>query len=105
MGSEFDLLGCEYLGGCPIVGQRVLNKVELHFGNAGLGIAIATQGLFTLACARPVLNLTWPEITVLSTTCVPQTPRSARRLARATVNVLAMRLNLPNQLTIATPEW
>ena len=106
MGSEVNLLGCEYLGGCPAVGSRILNKVELHFDSTGLSVAVAPQGLFTLAPARPVLTLTWPEITVLSaTTTRPRQRFSVKRLARATVNLLTMRLDLPDQLAIGTPEW
>jgi hypothetical protein len=102
-----DLIGCEYLGGCPTVGSRVLNKVQLHFDSQGLTVAIAAQGLFTLAAARPVLFLAWPEITVLSltTTRRGQMSSTARRLARAVVNVLTMRLDLPDRLAIATSAW
>jgi len=107
LGPRIDLLGCEYLGGCPAVGARVLNKVELHLDREGLTLAVATQGLFALAAAHPVLTLTWPEITVLSAT----TARSARssvtpsRVARRVFDVLTMRLDLPDRLMIGTPEW
>jgi hypothetical protein len=83
LGPQIDLLGCEYLGGCPAVGPRVLNKVELHFDAQGLTVAVAPQGLFTLAAAHPVLALSWPEITVLSATTVPagRTPLTLGRVA------------------------
>jgi hypothetical protein len=102
-----DLSGCEYLGGCPTVGPQVLNKVRLQFDREGLTVAIAAQGLFTLATARPVLFLAWPEINVLSVTTVRSERMSPalKRLVRSVVNVLTMRLDLPDQLTIGTPAW
>ncbi|MDP9073865.1 MAG: hypothetical protein M3N98_06740, partial [Actinomycetota bacterium] len=80
MDAGIDLLGCEYLGGCPTVGPRVLNKVRLHFDTEGLTVSIATQGLFTPAEARPVVILAWSEITALSVTSTRpgQSPRSPR---------------------------
>jgi hypothetical protein len=107
VGDQVDLIGCEYLGGCPAIGSKVLNKVELHFGDAGLAVAIAPQGLFTLAAAHPVLELSWPEITRLSVVSAhPGKPPAPRRRAfRSAVNVLTMRLDLPYQLVIETPEW
>jgi hypothetical protein len=102
-----DLTGCEYLGGCPTIGPRVLNKVQLHFDSNGLTVAIAPQGLFTLAPARPVLVLAWPEITVLSaeTTRPRRMSFTPGRLARSIVDVLTMRLDLADQLAIGTPTW
>jgi hypothetical protein len=88
-----------------MVGSRVLNKVELHFDNLGLCVAVATQGLFTLAPARPILTLAWPEITALAVTTSGPRQLTAKRLARATVNVLTMRLDLPDRLAIGTPGW
>ncbi len=107
MGPRIDLLGCEYLGGCPAVGPRVLNKVELHLDRDGLTLAVATQGLFTLAAAHPVLTLSWPEITALSATTSrsARTPLTPSRIARRVFDVLTMRLDLPDRLTIGTPEW
>jgi hypothetical protein len=107
LGPEIDLLGCEYLGGCPTVGSRVLNKVELHFNSDGMTIAIAPQGLFTPGPARPALVLAWPEITVLSVTNTRPgpTPLTPKRLVRCVLNVLAMRLDLPDRLAIGTPAW
>lgn len=88
------------------MGSRVLNKVELHFDADGLSVAVAPQGLFTLAGARPALSLTWPEITVLSATNIRAvgTPVLARVL-RGALNVCRMRLDLPDQLTIGTNAW
>jgi hypothetical protein len=105
--SGIDLIGCEYLGGCPTVGSRVLNKVQLHFDSEGLTVAVAPQGLFTLAAARPVLAVPWSEITQLrATTTRPRRMSfTARRVARLAVDVLTMRLDLPDQLVIGTPAW
>jgi hypothetical protein len=107
LGPRLDLLGCEYLGGCPAVGARVLNKVELHLDREGLTVDVAPQGLFTLAAAHPVLTLTWPEITVLSATTArsARTPLTPSRVARRVFGVLTMRLDLPDRLMIGTPEW
>jgi hypothetical protein len=107
MSPQIDLLGCEYLGGCPSVGSRVLNKVELHFDDEGLTIAIAPQGLFTLAAARPVLALPWTEITVLSATKTQNSLMaiSPRRLLRLALNLSTMRLDLPDRLAIGTRAW
>lgn len=107
MGAGIDLLGCEYLGGCPSIGPKVLNKVELHFSDDGLTVAIAPQGLFTLATAHPVLELSWHEIRLLSTTVTRPGPRSTTpmRAVRSAVKVLTMRLDLPYQLAVETPEW
>jgi hypothetical protein len=107
MSPQIDLLGCEYLGGCPSVGSRVLNKVELHFDDEGLTIAIAPQGLFTLAAARPVLALPWSEITVLSATKTQNSLMaiSPRRLLRLALNLSTMRLDLPDRLAIGTRAW
>ncbi|MGO9874185.1 MAG: hypothetical protein ACLPVY_10330 [Acidimicrobiia bacterium] len=107
MGAGIDLLGCEYLGGCPSIGPKVLNKVELHFTDDGLTVAIAPQGLFTLATAHPVLELSWQQISVLSMTEAHPGPPSAtpRRAVRSAVKVLTMRLDLPYRLAIETPEW
>jgi hypothetical protein len=106
LGARIDLLGCEYLGGCPSVGTRVLNKVELHFDPAGLAVAIAPQGLFTLAGAHPVLALPWEEITALSATTVQHAAESLPiRLARSALKVVTMRLNLPDQLTVGSGDW
>jgi hypothetical protein len=103
--SQIDLLGCEYLGGCPALGARVLNKAELHFDATGLTVAVAPQGLFTLAGARARLSLTWAEITTLSTTSLSPPSTAAGRVARRVRDVLAMRLDLPDQLEVGTPEW
>jgi hypothetical protein len=93
----------------PGIGPRRLNKVELHFDSEGLTVAIALQGLFTMAAARPVLVLAWPEITALSATNTRPGPTPTRltpgRLVRAVVNVLTTRLDLPDQLAIATAGW
>jgi hypothetical protein len=107
LGGQIDLLGCEYLGGCPSLGSRVLNKMELHFDGSGLTVAVAPQGLFTLAGARPVLSLTWPDITSLSasTTRPRSTPLAPGRLMRSVVNVLTMRLDLADQLSVRTSAW
>ena len=107
MGACIDLLGCEYLGGCPTLGDKVLGKVELHFNDDGLTVAIAPQGLFTLATAHPALTLNWAEISVLSMKPAHAGPRSSSpvRAVRSAVNVLAMRLDLPYQLTVETPDW
>jgi hypothetical protein len=104
---DIDLLGCEYLGGCPRIGPKVLNKVELHFTDDGLTVAIAPQGLFTLATAHPVLELTWKQISCLSITHTHPGRRSATpmRAARSAVKVLTMRLDLPYRLAVETPEW
>ena len=56
-----DLVGCEYLGGCPTVGSRLINKVELHIDGDGMTLAVAPQGLFTLAPAHPILVLGWGD--------------------------------------------
>jgi hypothetical protein len=105
--SPIDLLGCEYLGGCPTVGSRVLNKVQLHIDLDGLTVAVAAQGLFTLAVARPVLFLAWPEITFLSvtTTDAGRMSVATRRVVHSVVNVLTMRLGLRDRLAIGTPAW
>jgi len=106
MGVGIDLLGCEYLGGCPTIGTRVLNKVEMHFDDDGLTVWIAPQGLFTLAASRPVLTLAWPEITVLSATTARRGPaRLISSLVRSVLNVCTMRLDLPDQLTVGTTAW
>jgi hypothetical protein len=105
LAAQIDLLGCEYLGGCPTVGSRVLNKVELHFDGHGLTVAIAPQGLFTPAAARPVVTLIWPEITSLSATTRPgPSRRTARWLARG-ADIIRMRLDLRDELAVATPTW
>lgn len=105
MAAQIDLLGCEYLGGCPTVGSRVLNKVELHFDDQGLTVAIAPQGLFTAAAARPVVSLTWPEITSLSAATRPEpTRRTARWLTRG-LDIVRMRLDLHDELAVATATW
>lgn len=107
MEPGIDIAGCEYLGGCPTVGSRVLNKVQLHFDSEGLTVAIAPQGLFTLAPARPVLVLAWREITTLSaTTTRPRRASLAPKwLAHFVADVLTMRLDLPDQITVGTPAW
>jgi hypothetical protein len=107
VGAGIDLLGCEYLGGCPSIGPKVLNKVELHFSDDGLTVAIAPQGLFTLATAHPVLDLRWHEIRLLSTKVTHPGPPSTTpmRAVRSAVKVLTMRLDLPYQLAVETPEW
>lgn len=107
MGAGIDLVGCEYLGGCPKIGPKVLNKVELHFTDDGLTVAIAPQGLFTLATAHAVLELGWHEIRHLSTQPTDPRPPSTTpmRAVRAAIKVLTMRLDLPAQLAIETPEW
>lgn len=107
MGPAVDLLGCEYLGGCPVVGSRVLNKVELHFDGTGLTVAVAPQGLFALAEARPVLVLAWPDISVLRLTQAGAGPSRPNlgQLVRSAVNMLTMRLDLPNRLAVETPAW
>jgi len=107
VGAGIDLLGCEYLGGCPSIGPKVLNKVELHFTDDGLTVAIAPQGLFTLATAHPVLELGWHEIRHLSTQLTDPGPPSTTpmRAVRSAIKVLTMRLALPTQLTIETSEW
>ncbi len=106
MGTGIDLLGCEYLGGCPTLGSRVLNKVELHFDSEGLTVAIPPQGLFTLAAPHAVLSLTWREVTALSASgTAPRPSPLLARLARSTVKVCTMRLDLPDQLTIGTEAW
>jgi hypothetical protein len=60
-----------------------------------------------MAAARPVLVLPWPEITALSTTNARPGPTllTPRGLVRAVVKVLTIRLDLPDQLAIATAEW
>jgi hypothetical protein len=89
LAAPVDLLGCEYLGGCPAIGSRVLNKVELHFDHEGLMVALAAQGLFTLATAHPVLTLAWPEITSLTpSTRTDQPGAAANRVLRAAGRVL-----------------
>ncbi|MDQ6613821.1 MAG: hypothetical protein M3083_03480 [Actinomycetota bacterium] len=106
MSAHIDLLGCEYLGGCPTLGSRVLNKVELHFDNDGLTVAIAPQGLFTPAAAHPVLVLAWQEITLLATTTRPRATKPASmRLTHAVMNVFTMRLDLPDELAIGVSTW
>jgi len=107
LGAGIDLLGCEYLGGCPVVGPGVLNKVELHLDRQGLTLAIPPQGLFTLAAAHPVLTLTWPEITTLSTTTVDpgRVKLTPGRVARRALDVLRMRLDLSDRLSVGTPGW
>lgn len=107
MGAGIDLLGCEYLGGCPSIGRNVLNKVELHFTDDGLTVAIAPQGLFTLATAHPVLELSWQQISLVSITQAHPGPPPAAplRAVRSAVKVLTMRLDLPYRLAIETPEW
>ncbi len=40
VGPTIDLLGCEYIGGCPLIGSPVLNKVEFHFDVDGLTVAV-----------------------------------------------------------------
>jgi hypothetical protein len=107
MGPQIDLLGCEYLGGCPSLGAHALNKVELHFDTHGLTIAVAPQGLFSPAAAHTVLTVPWPEITTLSATHQPPShhPHGPVALARRAANVLRTRLELPNQLTISTATW
>jgi hypothetical protein len=100
------LLGCEYLGGCPAIGARVLNKVELHFDNQGLRVAVAPQGVFTLVAPRPVLSLAWSEITVLAATTTRARPSPlVPRLARSLLKVCTMRLDLADQLAVGTPMW
>jgi hypothetical protein len=107
LGEAIDLLGCEYLGGCPTVGRRARNKVELHFDGRGLTVAIAPQGLFTPAAAHPVVALTWPEMSALSLTTArrEQPAPTLRRVVRSMANVLTVRLDLPYRLAIRTPEW
>jgi len=107
LGARIDLTSCEYLGGCPAIGPRRLNKVELHFDDEGLTVAIALQGLFTMAAARPVLVLPWPEITALSATNTGPGPTrlTPRQLLRFVVNMLTTRLDLPDQLAITTAAW
>ena len=107
LASGIDLLGCEYLGGCPTIGSRVLNKVELHIDADGVTVAIAPQGLFTPAAARPVLSLRWSEITTISVTNAQAGhPRHLRpRLVRAVVKVATMRLDLADQLVLGTAAW
>jgi hypothetical protein len=105
--AAIDLLGCEYLGGCPALGSGVLNKVELHFADDGLTVAVAPQGLFTLATAHPALVLAWPEMSALTIAPAhPERPPGSRlRVARSAVNVLTMRLDLPYLLAVGTPDW
>ena len=107
MSAGIDLIGCEYLGGCPTIGSKVLNKVELHFSCDGLNVAIAPQGLFTLATAHPVLTLGWPEVTRVSMrpSHPGRAPAATIRAVRSAVRVLTMRLDLPFQLTIETAGW
>ncbi|GAC1534024.1 MAG: hypothetical protein NVS3B1_28510 [Marmoricola sp.] len=105
MATGIELLGCEYLGGCPSIGARVLNKVELHFDTAGLTVAIGPQGLFTAAAPRPVVVLRWAEITVLSATTRPVETNSIRRLWRRVVDVVTIRLDLPHELIVGTTTW
>ncbi|GAC1598895.1 MAG: hypothetical protein NVS3B21_24840 [Acidimicrobiales bacterium] len=105
MAVGIDLLGCEYLGGCPAIGQRVLNKVELHFDPVGLTVAVAPQGLFTVAAPRAVVVLRWAEITTLSATTRPVQTNSFRRLWRRLVDVVTIRLDLPHELVVGTTTW
>ncbi|GAC1534000.1 MAG: hypothetical protein NVS3B12_14150 [Acidimicrobiales bacterium] len=105
MADGIDLLGCEYLGGCPSIGTRVLNKVELHFDRAGLTVAIAPQGLFTIAAPRAVVVLRWAEITELSATTRPVGTNALRRLWRRFVDVVTIRLDLPHELVVGTATW
>jgi hypothetical protein len=107
LSAGIDLIGCEYLGGCPAIGSKVLNKVELHFSTDGLHVAIAPQGLFTPATAHPVLTLGWPEITRVSMRPAHpgHAPAPTMRAVRSAVKVLTMRLDLPYQLTIETAGW
>jgi hypothetical protein len=107
LGTSIDLLGCEYLGGCPTIGSKVLSKVELHFSDDGLAVAIAPQGLFTLATPHPVLALTWADIDIVSMKHAHPGQPSATpfRALRSAVNVLTMRLDLPYQLNVATSDW
>jgi hypothetical protein len=104
VGAGIDLFGCEYLGGCPDIGTKVLAKVELHFTDDGLTVAIAPQGLFTLAAAHPVLELGWHEIRHLATQLADPGPPSTTpmRAVRSAIKVLTMRLDLPAQLAIDT---
>jgi hypothetical protein len=107
VGAGIDLYGCEYLGGCPNIGPKVLNKVELHFSDNGLTVAIAPQGLFTPATAHAVLELAWPEIRHLSARPTNPGPPSTTpmRAVRSAIKVLTMRLDLPAQLAIETSAW
>jgi hypothetical protein len=102
-----DLRGCEYLGGCPTIGTKVLSKVELHFTDNGLSVAITPQGLFTLATAHPVLTLTWAEITnlALKQAHPGRPPATALKAVRSARNILTMRLDLPYQLAVQTAAW
>jgi hypothetical protein len=107
VGACIDLLGCEYLGGCPAIGEKVLGKVELHLTGDGLRVAIAPQGLFTVATAHTVLALAWSEIEVVSITPAhaPTSAPAPLRVVRSAVNVLTMRLDRPYRLTVGTREW
>jgi hypothetical protein len=105
VGAGIDLFGCEYLGGCPDIGTKVLNKVELHFTNEGLTVAIAPQGLFTLAAAHPALELGWHEIRHLSTQPRISPSTTPMRAVRSAIKVLTMRLDLPAHLVVETPDW
>jgi hypothetical protein len=100
------LRGCEYLGGCPAIGSRVLNKVELVFDSRGLCVLIAPQGLFTAAMPRPVLDVEWSEIDSVVATCTPRPVHvTVRRCCRVVVHVLIVRLDLPYQVEVVTAEW
>jgi len=106
MEPRIDLLGCEYLGGCPALGDGVRNKVELHFDADGLMVAVAPNGLFAVAPAHPVLTLGWPEITALRVSTTPAEDRGLlRRVARRAANVWRTRLDLDDELTVSTRGW
>ena len=83
----------------------MLNKVELHFDDHGLTVAIAPQGLFTPAAARPVVSLTWPEITSLSATTRPEPSRRTARWLTRGLDIVRMRLDLHDELAVATATW
>ena len=107
MGACIDLLGCEYLGGCPAIGERTLGKVEVHLTEEGLRVAIAPQGLFTLATAHTALALAWSDIEVMSIAAAhaASRPPAPIRAVRSAVNVLTMRLDRPYRLTVGTRDW